>query len=180
LAFRRKDLVEIGGFEGMVDYLADDYELGLRLAGLGKRIELSEVIVDTFLPAYSLREFFQHQMRWSRTIRDARPWGYAGVLLTFGLAWALALLLAAQGAAWAWALFAITVTARFLVAFGSAGTVLHDRRGLRDFHLLPVRDLIAPVLWALSFAGNRISWRGDLFDLKDGRLARITQPAARR
>src|SRR5580765_2725500 len=54
LAFRRSDLQSIGGFEVMVDYLADDYELGNRIAALGKRVELSEVVVDTFLPAYSL------------------------------------------------------------------------------------------------------------------------------
>ena len=90
LAFRRHDLEKIGGFEGLADYLADDYELGRRMAGMGKRVELSEVVVDTFLPAYSLRQFFEHQMRWSRTIRDARRWGYVGVLLTFGLPWALA------------------------------------------------------------------------------------------
>ena len=75
LAFRRRDLRTIGGFEALLDYLADDYELGRRIAATGKRIELSATIVTTFLPAYTMREFFRHQLRWSRTIRDARRWG---------------------------------------------------------------------------------------------------------
>ena len=178
LVFRRGELQAIGGFEAMVDYLADDYELGRRIHALGKRVELSEVVVDTFLPSYSLRQFFEHQMRWSRTIRDARRWGYAGVLLTFGLPWALALLLLARGAAWAWVLFALTVTARLLIAFVSAGAVLHDGQVWPDFFLLPVRDLIAPAIWAMSFVGNQVSWRGDRFYLKNGRLARISRGAA--
>jgi ceramide glucosyltransferase len=120
-----------------------------------------------------VRQFVQHQLRWSRTIRDARPWGYVGLLLTFGLPWALATLLAAHGAGWAWLLFALTVAVRLAVAFVSARVALRDRQILRDFFLLPLRDLIAPVVWAMSFAGNRISWRGDLFDLKNGRLARV-------
>jgi len=71
LAFRRRDLEAIGGFEALLDYLADDYELGRRIAAAGKRVELSASIVSTFLPAYSMREFFRHQVRWSRTIRAA-------------------------------------------------------------------------------------------------------------
>src|SRR5258706_136179 len=101
LAFRRSDLQAIGGFEAMVDYLADDYEIGNRIAGLGKRIELSEVVVETFLPAYSFGEYVDHQLRWARSVRGARSWGYAGLILTFGLPWAMLALLAARGAMWA-------------------------------------------------------------------------------
>src|ERR1019366_6488046 len=78
LAFRRRDLEAIGGFEALLDYLADDYELGWRIAATGKRVELSAATVTTFLPAYTMRDFIRHQLRWSRTIRDARRWGYAG------------------------------------------------------------------------------------------------------
>ena len=176
LAFRRRDLQAIGGFEALLDYLADDYELGRRIAATGKRVELSATTVTTFLPAYTLRQFFRHQLRWSRTIRDARRWGYAGLLFTFGLPWALVTLLVAQGAAWAWALFALTFAARLAVGFAAAEVVLHDRQALSNIFLLPLRDLIAPLIWAAGFLGNRIHWRGDVFDLKDGRLT-IVKPA---
>jgi ceramide glucosyltransferase len=177
LAFRRRDLQAIGGFEALLDYLADDYELGRRIAATGKRVELSATTVTTFLPAYTLRQFFRHQLRWSRTIRDARRWGYAGLLFTFGLPWALVTLLVAQGAAWAWALFALTFAARLAVGFAAAVVVLHDRQALSNIFLLPLRDLIAPLVWAAGFLGNRIHWRGDVFDLKDGRLT-IVKPAS--
>ncbi len=174
LAFRRRDLESIGGFEALLDYLADDYELGRRIAATGKKVELSAATVTTFLPAYTLRQFFRHQLRWSRTIRDARRWGYTGLVFTFGLPWALAALLAAHGAAWAWGLFALTFAARLAVGFAAAEGVLHDRQWLDNILLLPLRDLIAPIVWAASFMGNRIHWRGDIFDLKDGRLSRTS------
>jgi ceramide glucosyltransferase len=170
LAFRRRDLDAIGGFEVLLDYLADDYELGRRIAASGKRVELSAATVTTFLPAYTLRQFLRHQLRWSRTIRDARRWGYVGMLFTFGLPWALMLLLAAGGAVGAWLLFGLTIAARLAIGLVAAEVVLHDRQLLRNILLLPLRDLIAPLVWAGGFMGNRVHWRGDVFDLKDGRL----------
>jgi len=177
LSFRRSDLNAIGGFEVLLDCLADDYELGRRIASTGKKVELSAAVVSTFLPAYTLGQFLRHQLRWSRTIRDARRWGYAGLLFTFGLPWAFVTLLSARGAAWAWALLAITFVARFAVALISAVVVLQDRQLVRNILLLPLRDLLAPLVWAASFMGNRIHWRGDVFDLKDGRLTRTSTEA---
>ncbi len=177
LAFRQSDLQAIGGFEAVVNYLADDYELGNRIAALGKRVELSEVVVDTFLPAYSLSQFFDHQLRWARSVRGARRWGYVGLLLTFGLPWALVALVAARGSGWVWALFVATVAARLAVGLTSAVEVLGDSQALRDLFLLPVRDLIAPVVWALGLVGNRIFWRGEVFYLKNGHLERIANEA---
>src|ERR1700678_3505857 len=151
LAFRRRDLEAVGGFEALVDYLADDYELRQRIAATGKQIELGAATVATLLPPYTFRQFLAHQLRWSRTIRDARRWGYAGLIFTFGLPWALVTLLAASGARWAWILLAMTFAARLAIAFLAADVVLQDRqifgRGLfRNVVLLPLRDLIAPVV----------------------------------
>ena len=175
MAFRRRDLEAIGGFEALLDFLADDYELGRRIASTGKKVELSAAPVTTFLPAYTLRQFFLHQLRWARTIRDARRWGYAGLIFTFGLPWALLTLLAARGAPWAWVLLAITFAVRMAVGFVAAVVVLNDDQFSRYILLLPLRDLIAPFVWAASFVGNRIHWRGDVFDLKEGRLT-IAKP----
>jgi len=177
LAFRRRDLEAIGGFEVLLDYLADDYELGRRIASTGKEVELSAATVVTFLPAYTLRQFFHHQLRWSRTIRDARRWGHTGLLFTFGLPWALVTLLAARGAEWAWALLAMTFAVRVTVGSVASIVVLNDEQFCRYILLLPLRDLIAPFVWAASFMGNRIHWRGDVFDLKDGRLT-IARPVS--
>lgn len=177
LAFRRRELEAIGGFEALLGYLADDYELGRRIAATGKRVELSAATVTTSLPAYTLRQFFQHQLRWSRTIRAARRWGYAGLLVTFGLPWALLALVAARGAAWAWALLAMTLAARLVVGFGAAVVLLNDPQFLGNILFLPLRDLIAPFVWAASFMGNRIHWRGADFDLKDGRLTLVKRSA---
>jgi ceramide glucosyltransferase len=173
LAFRRSDLATIGGFESFVDYLADDYELGKRIAGLGLSVELSPIVVATHLPGYDLSGFLAHQLRWARGVRDSRPAGYLGMVFTFGLLWSCLAVIAARGAGWAWTLLASTFVLRFGVAVVVGRNVLQDRNLGRNLWLLPMRDMVAVGVWMVSFAGHSVTWRGDRFRLKDGRLSRI-------
>lgn len=174
LAFRRKDLNQVGGFQSIVDFLADDYELGNRIARLGLEVVLSDVVVQTHLPAYSFGEFLSHQMRWARGVRDARLGGYIGLVSTFGLAWALLGLLVSPFAPWSWAVFATVLLLRTIVALAVGNSVLKDRQLLRQLWLLPLRDLIAVGVWIASFWGHTVTWRGDRFELRNGRLIRTS------
>jgi ceramide glucosyltransferase len=172
LAFRRGDVQPIGGFESFADYLADDYELGRRIADLGLKVELSDVVVETVLPPYSMRNFLQHQLRWSRAIRDARARGYIGLIFTFGLMWSVVTVISANGSRWSWELFASVTFLRLLVALVIGRVVLADRQLLRNLWLIPLRDLTAVAVWIASFAGHTVSWRGDNFHLRNGKLSR--------
>ena len=177
LAFRRSDLAAIGGFEVLADYLADDYEIGRRIAAQGLEVMLSDVVVETYLPSYTLRQFVDHQLRWGRTVRDSRRWGYLGLVSTFGLPWALLALLSEPvveprcppGVALAGCCCRLASGGR--VACG--WSVLRDRQVLRLLPLLPFRDLIALLVWIASLAGHTVIWRGDCFRLKNGKLIRI-------
>jgi len=173
LAFRRSDLTAIGGFEAFVDYLADDYELGKRIAERGLKSALSDVVVETFLPAYGFSEFIGHQLRWARTIRDARRGGYIGLILTFGFFWSLLALLASRGAGWAWGLLCLTLLVRLTMALVAGRGVLRDSCVPRWLWLVPIRDLVAVAIWAGGLAGNTISWRGRKFHLNNGKLTNL-------
>lgn len=170
LAFRRRELQAIGGFEAIVDYLADDYELGRRISEQGLQVELSSAVVETHIPAYSLPEFISHQLRWARTIRASRPGGYAGLLLTFTLPWAAAALIFARGSRWAWFLLAAALLARIAVAITSRRFVLEDRKTFDSLWLLPLRDFVVVLVWFGGLVGNKVVWRGKQFSLECGRL----------
>ncbi|MGD1022249.1 MAG: bacteriohopanetetrol glucosamine biosynthesis glycosyltransferase HpnI [Candidatus Sulfotelmatobacter sp.] len=174
LAFRRADLEKIGGFHSIVDHLADDYELGKRLADLGLAVKLSDVVVETFLPPYRLRDFFAHQIRWARGVRDARAVGYFGLIFTFGLLWALLDVASSKGALWSWTALACTLFLRLAVALVVGWSVLRDRQVLEYAWLIPLRDLVAVIVWIMSLGGHTVTWRGDRFTLKDGKLTRVS------
>ena len=170
LAFYRKALESIGGFECVADYLGDDYELGRRVAAAGYVVALAECVVEHHLPDYSLSDYLRHQLRWARSMRDSRPRGYAGLFLTFGLAWAIFGIIVAHPAAWAWSLLALALVFRFAMAFTVGVGVLKDHQLLTQFWLIPVRDLIGVGIWAASLTGRRIVWRGNQFTLENGKL----------
>jgi ceramide glucosyltransferase len=173
LAFPRRAAEAIGGLESLMEYLADDHELGKKIAEAGYKVELSEVVVETYLPDYGWRAMFEHQLRWARTVRDLRRWGYLGVLVTFGLPWAIAAALCARGAAWSLLLLAAVAAARFASGAVLCGPILHDRQTMRDLWMIPARDLVGVAIWFASFGGDTVVWRGERFHLKDGKLHRV-------
>lgn len=170
LAMSRAALESIGGLEPLVDYLADDFELGNRIAHAGFEVVLVDLVVETHLPAYSFRGFFEHQMRWARSTRDSRRRGYIGILLTFGLPWAIIALLLSHGAWWSWTLVGAAAFLRAAVALQVA-RVVHDPTVRRLLWLIPLRDLIAFWVWFASFTGHQVHWRGEVFILEDGRIS---------
>jgi ceramide glucosyltransferase len=173
LAFRRGELERIGGFASIVNHLADDYELGKRIADLGLAVKLSDVVVETYLPAYRLKDFFAHQLRWARGVRDARAGGYFGLAFTFGILWALLAVATGATKLWSWSLLVSTLFLRFAVAGLVGGKVLRDHQVLKNCWLIPLRDLIAVGVWIVGLGGHTVTWRGDRFSLKNGKLTRI-------
>jgi ceramide glucosyltransferase len=172
LAMSRAALAAAGGLEPLVDSLADDYELGARIAQAGYRIELCGEVVETAVPAYGFHGFWEHQIRWARTTRDSRRWGYLGSGITYCIPWAVLNCVASGFALWSFTLLSLVVLARVAVALSVGVGVLGDAQVLRDIWLLPLRDCFGLGFWAWSYASDTIVWRGERFRLRNGRISR--------
>jgi ceramide glucosyltransferase len=171
LALSRAALAAAGGLEPLVDYLADDYEIGARIASAGYRVELCRETVETTVPAYSFQGFIDHQLRWARSTRDSRRWGYLGLGITYCIPWALLNCVASGFALWSFTLLSLVLLARVAVALSVGVGILRDGQVLRDLWLLPLRDFFALGFWAWSFASDTVVWRGERFRLNGGRIA---------
>ncbi|MES2220100.1 MAG: bacteriohopanetetrol glucosamine biosynthesis glycosyltransferase HpnI [Acidobacteriota bacterium] len=172
LAVTREALDAVDGLRPLVDHLADDYELGARIFQAGYRVELAREVVETSVPAYTFSQFLAHQLRWARGVRDARLLGYFGLMLTFGLPWALANVVASAASLDSIALLSVMLCVRFAMALTIGVGVLGDRATLRDVWLLPLRDVVALFVWFWSFADDTVVWRGERFHLHNGKLIR--------
>ena len=166
LAMSQTALRLAGGLEPLLEYLADDYELGRRIAAAGFRVELAGEIVETTVPAYGLRGFWDHQLRWARSTRDSRRLGYVGLGVTYCVPWAVLTLVASGGALWSVSLLVFALLARTAVALTVGVGLLRDEQVLRDLWLVPLRDCWSLLFWAWSFAGDTVVWRGERFTLR--------------
>jgi ceramide glucosyltransferase len=174
LAVSKQALAAAGGLEPLVDYLADDYEIGVRIARAGYQVELCGETVETTVPAYDFRGFWDHQLRWARSTRDSRRWGYIGLGITYCIPWAVLNCIASGFALWSFTLLSLVLLARVSVALTVGVGVLRDEQVLRDIWLLPLRDFIGLGFWAWSFASHTVVWRGERFELENGRIARAS------
>jgi ceramide glucosyltransferase len=174
MATTKRHLAEIGGFESLVDYFCDDYELGNRIAAHGHRVELSRFPVDIVYPRENFREAFRHQLRWNLSIRYSRPWGHGGLIFAQGLAWALLAAAIAPSAAIAALYVAGYVLLRVSLASMVGAWGMRDSLARRKIWLLPLRDAFAFVVWLASFFPQRIHWRGQEFRVRAKRL--VPQP----
>ena len=173
LAMTRTALAAAGGLDPLVEYLADDYEMGKRISVAGFRVELCGEVVETTVPGYKLGGFWDHQMRWARSTRDSRKAGYVGLGLTYCVPWGLMTVVASGGALWSFTLLTMAVLARVSVALTIGVGLLRDEQVLRDLWLLPLRDIFGLLVWMWSFAGDTVVWRGETFRLRDGRIQRV-------
>src|ERR1700722_313651 len=173
LATSKGVLVKAGGLEALTEYLADDYEMGARIAEAGYRVELSNEVVETTVPEYHFRGFRDHQLRWARSTRDSRKLGYVGLGVTYALPWAVMTCVASGLALWSFSLLSVVLLARVAVALSVGVGVLGDEQVLRDLWLLPLRGFFGVGVWMWSFGGDTVVWRGELFALRDGRITPV-------
>lgn len=173
LAMRRDALERVGGFAPLLESLADDYQLGARIAAAGYRVELSGEVVETTVPDYSWHGFALHQMRWARSTRDSRRLGYLGLGVTYCVPWAMLTVVASGLALPSVTLLVLVLLARMALALTVGVGLLGDGQVMRDLLLVPVRDCWGLLLWMWSYAGDTVVWRGERFRLRDGQLEPI-------
>jgi ceramide glucosyltransferase len=165
IALRRDALAAAGGFEAIVDQLADDYRLGELTRRLGLRTVLSSHIVTTDVVERDPKSLIEHELRWLRTIRSLHPLGFAFCFVTFSLPVAFLGLLLAPHALFAQICLGVTLAARLalhLIQRRRAGAAAFSEIGL-----IAPRDCLNLILWCASFASWRVRWGGQRFQAEE-------------
>ncbi|MEO5804471.1 MAG: glycosyltransferase [Verrucomicrobiota bacterium] len=182
MATRREQLKQIGGFESLVDFLADDYQLGNKIARTGKQIVLSPVVVECWESPMNWKRVWSHQLRWARTIRVCQPVPFFFSILSNATLWPLlwtATLLAEHHRIW-FVPISILLPIRIQAALKMQEWLTLNMRHYTYFWFVPIKDLLNAFIWALAFVGNRIEWRGEKFRVLPGGRLKIVAVSAER
>ena len=179
MATTKAHLASIGGFEAMVNYHSDDFELGNRVAARGLKIELLPAPVEMIFPSESFAAYLRHELRWAIGLRNVRPAGYVGLLLTYGLPWALFGAALAPSASLGFAYVIAYLVLRYSQVWLTGAWVLDDPVTRRSWWLAPFRDAINFLVWIAGFFTSRITWRGIPYRVKKGLLVPVSGPPDR-
>ena len=169
IAARRETLKRIGGFDAVKDYLAEDFVMGKLAAERGVRRD--SLVLRHRAPhrRATMGANLKHRLRWNRSTRRSRPWGYLGQVFTFPLPLALLLCAAARLVAGG---DPAALGLRAAAAWATAGQVLGDPLTRRLWCLVPLQDLAGFVVWIAGFFGKHRPVAGAqvTFLLSDGRF----------
>ena len=177
LLVRRNALAQIGGFAAFADHLADDYQLGQRIAKNGHAIALCPVVVECWSASMNWRQVWKHQLRWARTIRVCQPLPYFFSILANATLWPLLWFFISfvAGKTFCAPLTAIIfLLVRIILAQNLQRRFTPPEKLVSPAWLVPVKDLLAAAIWLAAFAGNTVEWRGTKMKLRrDGTLEKI-------
>jgi len=174
IAMRRETLERIGGFDAFLEYLADDNAIGEAVRGIGMRVAIPRWIVEHACPERSFMELWSHELRWARTLRAVSPAGYAGMVITHPLPFALlGASLNGLGALGGGSIVA-AIACRLVLQLQVDHT-LHVSTS--RWWLGPARDLLAFVVYVASFFVDVVTWRGQRYKVRaDGTLVSVVEP----
>jgi len=182
MATRKQELAEIGGFTALADCLADDYQLGNRIARKGYRIAVSTVPVECWSEPMGWSAVWKHQLRWARTVRVCQPVPYFFSILSNPTLWPL-IWLAAKPSAFSLGFFALCFLIRIVTAWhlqhrlSNSRITNHESRITFSPWLPPFKDFLQTAIWLLAFMGNHVEWRGQRMRLRrDGTLIKPQSP----
>jgi ceramide glucosyltransferase len=120
-----------------------------------------------------LRSFWEHQLRWARTVRLCRPLSYAGLIFTHGLPWAVLAFFVAP-TKWLGAAYLVAyLILRLCMAWTVGVWGVRDETVRRKPWLIPLRDAVNFVVWLASLVGKSIVWGGTEYTIDRGRMTPV-------
>ena len=161
MAIRRSNLEQFGSFNALANILADDFMFGRLVHQQGHRVALIPYIVENVIEDPSLKALFLHELRWARTIRSVEPLGYAASTITeivpLAVIAAVCLYVATGSFIHAGGIFAAAAVLRLALHYTTSSTV--PGRGTAAPLLVPLRDVMSPIIRLSSYFGRKVTWR---------------------
>jgi ceramide glucosyltransferase len=170
IALRRATLASIGGFAAIADQLADDYRIGELTRRLGLRTVLSECVVQTRVSEPTLAILVRHQLRWLRTIRAVRPFGYACAFVTFSVPVTTAAVVLSPFSTASLALLVTALGTRILLHF----QIHRDSQTSASLRLMLLSDFLTATLWCWALFVQYVQWRDVRYKItRDGAVQSV-------
>ena len=173
IAVKKEAVANIGGYEALGEYFANDFMIGNLIDKAGYRVVLSQHVIDHVVNQKTFGKVWENQLRWAKSTRYSRPWGHLGSGLIFAIPYGLLGLIA--GAALGMpvlggGLLALAVLNRVAESWLVGWGAVRDPVALKQFWMYPLRDLLGFVVWVASYTGASSVWRDSKYELRGDKI----------
>lgn len=169
MCFRREILEKIGGFRFFSDYLLEDGLLGRTIQKENLKLVITSDYVTNFNREWSVKHFLNRHLRWA-VMRRQLNFGHYFAEVFSNPIFIAALYLVYKQTPEALALFGLVNLVKILSDFALDRLFKTDMK-LKQYLLLPAKDLIIGVIWFLGLFRKTVNWRGNKFILaKDTKI----------
>lgn len=162
MLMRKTDLEAIGGFQGVMNVLAEDYLIGKRMHDIGKRVVLSNNLINNVNEFWGFKKFLNRHTRWGKLRWKIGGIRYVSELLSNPVFIAVLPILF-------WGANSLTVLSAALVSifkilgdYALARRISGDMSPLR-YLLVPAKDILIGLVWFVPLLSHTVMWRGNRY-----------------
>jgi ceramide glucosyltransferase len=173
IAVKKEAVKQIGGYEVLGHYFANDFMIGNLIDKAGYRVVLSYHTINHIVNQKNFQKMWNNQIRWAKSTRYSRPKGHLGSGLIFAVPFGLLGLLTATllgKPILGFVLLGASILNRILESWVVGWGVVHDPVALKQLWLYPIRDLLGFVVWAASYTAARAVWRDNRYELQGDKI----------
>lgn len=193
MLMRKSDLEAIGGLKAMKDVLAEDYVIGKRMHGIGKKVVLSNYAVNNVNEYWGIKKFLNRHIRWGKIRWRIGGIRYLSELIANHVFMSF-LPIFLWEASWITISFALLVSLIKILGDYYIGILLGNsgREKRKDvetgspiprftvspphYILSPIKDIIIGLIWFVPLLSNTVVWRGNRYIIgKDSVLSPIPE-----
>ncbi len=179
MLMKKDDLEAIGGLAAFKDVLAEDFVIGREMQHSGKKVVLSNYLINNVNEYWDVKRFLNRHTRWGKLRWKIGGISYLSELLANPV-FIAALPVIFNGPSRETVSFAALVSLVKVVGdsvigramnASSRGTILHKPSPFACYLLAPAKDFIIGVVWFVPLLSSTVVWRGNRYFIgKDSRL----------
>lgn len=171
MLMRKIDLEAIGGFMAVKDVLAEDFIIGKLIHASGKKVVLSNYVINNINKYWGIRRFLNRHTRWGKIRWKLGGIKYISELIGNPVFISFIPVLF-------WETSRITVSFVLLVSLAKImgdlylGKITNSDLNPMVYLLSPVKDIIIGLIWFVPILSNTVVWRGNRYTIgKDSILS---------
>ena len=186
MLMKKIDFNAIGGFSQFKDVLAEDFIIGREMKKFGKKVVVSEYMIQNINEYWSLGRFLNRHTRWGKLRWKIGGYQYISELLCNPIFMSFLVVLSASGQRLSALIFALFISLLKIIGDYYINNLTsnhysqqkyplsvcyNNKANIKQHLFVPAKDILIGLIWFIPLISSTVDWRGNKYIIgKDSRL----------